>query len=154
MTFLQVIAIISLILIDLTIIYFNDFGTDTVEEVTVVRHHEQTEVCAAQVIFQPFSHIKIEMVGRLIQNQQVRLSDKGIGKRLNVLQLSTRKMLYLLDLVFYLQLSEQHKIFNKFDRVASGSRKTGASGFGLGLNYVLQVVSAHWWYGEGRKSNT
>ncbi|MDA6859543.1 ATP-binding protein, partial [Escherichia coli] len=23
------------------------------------------------------------------------------------------------------------------------SRKTGASGFGLGLNYVLQVVSAH-----------
>ena len=46
-----------------------------------MRHHEQTEVCAAQVIFQPFSHIKIEMVGRLIQNQQVRLSDKGIGKR-------------------------------------------------------------------------
>ena len=40
-------------------------------------------------------------------------------------------------------LSEQHKIFNKFERVASGSRKTGASGFGLGLNYVLQVVSAH-----------
>ena len=40
-------------------------------------------------------------------------------------------------------LSEQHKIFNKFERIASGSRKTGASGFGLGLNYVLQVVSAH-----------
>ena len=40
-------------------------------------------------------------------------------------------------------LSEQHKIFNKFERAASGSRKTGASGFGLGLNYVWQVVSAH-----------
>lgn len=40
-------------------------------------------------------------------------------------------------------LREQHKIFGKFERVASGSRKTGASGFGLGLNYVLQVVNAH-----------
>ena len=37
-------------------------------------------------------------------------------------------------------LSEQHKIFNKFERIASGSRKTGASGFGLGLNYVLQEI--------------
>ena len=105
LTFLQVIAIISLILIDLTIVYFNDFGTDTVEEVTVVRHHEQTQVCAAQIIFQPFSHIKIEMVGRLIQNQQVRLSDKGIGKR-HALQLSTGKMLYLLIEVSYLQLGK------------------------------------------------
>lgn len=40
-------------------------------------------------------------------------------------------------------LREQHKIFGKFERVASGSQKTGASGFGLGLNYVLQVVDAH-----------
>ena len=40
-------------------------------------------------------------------------------------------------------LSEQHKIFIKFERVASGSRKTGASGYAIGLNYVLQVESAH-----------
>ena len=40
-------------------------------------------------------------------------------------------------------LREQHKIFGKFERVVSGSQKTGASGFGLGLNYVLQVVDAH-----------
>lgn len=38
---------------------------------------------------------------------------------------------------------EQKKIFEKFGRVASGSRKTGASGFGLGLNYVHQVMQAH-----------
>jgi len=40
-------------------------------------------------------------------------------------------------------LREQYKIFEKFERVASGSRKTGAAGFGLGLNYVLQVINAH-----------
>lgn len=36
--------------------------------------------------------------------------------------------------------SQQMKIFNRFERVASGSRATGASGFGLGLNFVWQVV--------------
>ena len=40
-------------------------------------------------------------------------------------------------------LREQHKIFDKFERVSSNSRKIAASGFGLGLNYVLQVVNAH-----------
>ena len=38
---------------------------------------------------------------------------------------------------------EQQRIFGKFERVASGSRATGASGFGLGLNFVWQVVWAH-----------
>ena len=38
---------------------------------------------------------------------------------------------------------EQQRIFGKFERVASGSRATGASGFGLGLNFVWQVVRAH-----------
>ena len=40
-------------------------------------------------------------------------------------------------------LREQQKIFDRFERVSSGSRKTGASGFGLGLNYVMQVMKAH-----------
>lgn len=40
-------------------------------------------------------------------------------------------------------LNQQMKIFGKFERIASGSRTTGASGFGLGLNFVWQVVQAH-----------
>lgn len=36
--------------------------------------------------------------------------------------------------------NQQMKIFNRFERVASGSHTTGASGFGLGLNFVWQVV--------------
>lgn len=45
-------------------------------------------------------------------------------------------------------LSEQSHIFNKFER-ASASRRTqngGASGFGLGLNYVMNVTKAHGGY--------
>lgn len=39
---------------------------------------------------------------------------------------------------------DQLKIFNKYERVYAGSKKkTYASGFGLGLNFVQQVVEAH-----------
>lgn len=40
-------------------------------------------------------------------------------------------------------LKEQQKIFDKFERLPAGSRKSGVSGFGLGLNYVQQVMEAH-----------
>ncbi len=38
---------------------------------------------------------------------------------------------------------DQVKIFEKFERAAAVGRKGGATGFGLGLNYVLQVIEAH-----------
>ena len=40
---------------------------------------------------------------------------------------------------------DQKVIFNKYERGAAGrrKRKQGASGFGLGLNFVQQVVEAH-----------
>ena len=39
---------------------------------------------------------------------------------------------------------DQLKIFNKYERAYAGrKKKTYASGFGLGLNYVQQVVEAH-----------
>ena len=42
-------------------------------------------------------------------------------------------------------LREQAKIFEKYERAlaAGRSRKGGASGFGLGLNYVLRIMEAH-----------
>lgn len=42
-------------------------------------------------------------------------------------------------------LKEQSKIFEKFERASAvkRNRKGGASGFGLGLNYVFHVVQAH-----------
>lgn len=47
-----------------------------------------------------------------------------------------------------ISLKDQSRIFNRFERSAAAGRssKGGASGFGLGLNYVQQVMMAH----EGR----
>jgi len=38
---------------------------------------------------------------------------------------------------------DQAKIFEKFERAAAVGRKGGATGFGLGLSYVLRVIEAH-----------
>ena len=35
-----------------------------------MRHHQQSEVGTAQIIFQPFGHIKVEVVGRLIDGNR------------------------------------------------------------------------------------
>ena len=39
--------------------------------------------------------------------------------------------------------AERHRIFDRFRRIPAGSQRTGATGFGLGLNFVQQVVRAH-----------
>lgn len=46
---------------------------------------------------------------------------------------------------FGISLKDQSLIFEKFERAAATKRssKGGATGFGLGLNYVQQVVAAH-----------
>ena len=38
----------------------------------VVCHHEQAQAATVQVLFQPFRHVQVEMVSRLVQNQQIR----------------------------------------------------------------------------------
>ena len=79
LTFLQIIAVVTFILINLLIVNFDNLRADTIEEITVVRHHQQAQVGATQVVLQPFGHVQVQMVGRLIENQQIRFGDQGVG---------------------------------------------------------------------------
>ena len=51
---------------------FPDAVGDAVEEVAVVRHHHHAAAPLQQHAFQPFGGLQIEMVGRLVHQQQVR----------------------------------------------------------------------------------
>ena len=46
---------------------------------------------------------------------------------------------------FGIPLKDQSKIFEKYERASATerNRKGGATGFGLGLNYVFRVAEAH-----------
>ena len=46
LTLLQIVSIVAMIGIHSLVIEFQDYGAHIVEEVSVVRHHEQREVCS------------------------------------------------------------------------------------------------------------
>ena len=102
---LQVVAVVSLVGINRAVIYLDDFGADTVEEVAVVRHHEQCQVRPSQVFFQPLGHVEVEVVGGLVEDEEIGLGDEGIGQR-HTLQLPAGEVLHLLVEVAYLQLGK------------------------------------------------
>jgi UDP-glucose-4-epimerase GalE len=85
--------------------YFNPIGAYPVEEITVVRHHQQAEVVPAEIFLQPLRHIEVEVVGRLVQYQQIGFSDKGIGK-CHTLQLPAGQMFYVLTEITYFKLRQ------------------------------------------------
>ena len=55
------------------VVEFEDDVADTVEEVAVVRHHEQRLVAALQIALKPFYHLEVEVVCRLVEDEQVGL---------------------------------------------------------------------------------
>ena len=70
-----------------------------------MRHHEQSLVATIQISLQPLNHLQIQMVRRLIENQQVRISNQHIGEGYTLL-LSTAQMSHGLLQVANFQLGE------------------------------------------------
>lgn len=84
-----------------------------------------------------------EVISNLIDN-----AIKYSGEEVDICIASVEEERYTVikvrDNGFGISLKDQRIIFNKFERgEATGRRKGGASGFGLGLNFVNQVVEAH-----------
>ena len=62
------------------VVQFQYDGADPIQEITVVRHHQQAQLRTFQITFKPFYHFQIEMIGRLIQNQQIRFGNQYISQ--------------------------------------------------------------------------
>ena len=85
-----------------------------------------------------------EAISNLIDNA-IKYSKEDI--KISITSQSTDKyvLLKVRDTGIGISKEEQHIIFDKFGRAAihEQNRKGGVSGFGLGLNYVDQVMQAH-----------
>ena len=68
-----------------------------------MRNHQDTDIGTAQVTFQPFGHFQVEVVGRLIQNDQFGVGNQNVGQ-CHTFQLPTGQMFHFLIEVCDLQL--------------------------------------------------
>ena len=59
----------------------DNLRADPVEKVTVVRDHQQRQFRPREILFQPACHLQVEMVCRLVEDQQVRFRNQRIGQR-------------------------------------------------------------------------
>ena len=65
------IAVIPLIRIQNAPVQLQYFIANTIQKITIVRHQQQCQIFITQILLQPLNHVQIQVVGRLIQNQQI-----------------------------------------------------------------------------------
>ena len=80
LAFFEIIAEIAAIGIDGLVVEFKDEVAYTVEEESVVCHHEQCLVATGKKSLQPLNHVKVEVVGGLVKNEHVGLCNEHIGQ--------------------------------------------------------------------------
>ena len=85
-----------------------------------------------------------EVLSNLIDNA-IKYSKESVEITLSSTSNELYTILKVHDNGFGISDEDQKVIFNKYERAAAGrrTRKKGSSGFGLGLNFVQQVVEAH-----------
>ena len=105
LSFLQIVGVVAAIGIDALIVELQYHVAHLVEEESVVGHHKDGLVAPVQIAFQPFYHFQVEMVGRLVEHQEVGLGYQHVGKR-HTLLLSTAQLSHGLLQVGDVQLCE------------------------------------------------
>lgn len=85
-----------------------------------------------------------EVLSNLIDNS-IKYSGESVEIRISTARDDRYTMMKIRDNGFGISEKDIHLIFQKFERASAikRSRKNGASGFGLGLSFVDQVVKAH-----------
>ena len=105
LAFLQIVAVVAPIGVDGLVVEFEDDRADAIEEESVVGHHQQRLVAPAEKSLQPLYHLKVEMVRRLVEYQQVGIGNQHIGQS-HAFLLSATQLPHRLLQVTDLQLGE------------------------------------------------
>lgn len=85
-----------------------------------------------------------EVFSNLIDNS-IKYSKERVGIRISSSKNNLYSIIKIYDNGLGIPEKDQRSIFNKYERTAAGSRsrRKKVSGFGLGLNFVQQVIEAH-----------
>ena len=78
---LDVLAVVADVVGQLAQVEVGDARDDRVEEVAVVRDEDDRVRIRAEVLLEPVARLEIEVVGRLVEQQQVRAPEQQLGQR-------------------------------------------------------------------------
>ena len=59
--------------VNFSLIHFHNPGGHTVQEITVMGNHHEGSTETDQKVLEPLGHLTVQMVGGLVQNQDIRL---------------------------------------------------------------------------------
>ena len=65
----------------MAVVHVHDVGADGVQEVTVMAHHKDQALAVHQKVLQPLDGLNVQMVGGLVQQNDVRLSKQRLGQQ-------------------------------------------------------------------------
>ena len=71
----EIIVVVAVVAVQVSIGDFDDAVADAVEEFTVVRDGQNCARVVAQLILKPAQCLEVQVIGRLIEHQQIRLHD-------------------------------------------------------------------------------
>ena len=71
-------VVVTGIQLDLTVVYVCDLGAYFIQEIAVMGNHDHCIFKVDQELFQPVDGVHIQMVGRLVQKQNVRIAKQSL----------------------------------------------------------------------------
>ncbi|MDR3218915.1 MAG: HAMP domain-containing histidine kinase [Dysgonamonadaceae bacterium] len=131
--------ILSKRLIDLTELIDNlteKYELDTSKEILF-----HVELNAVKNIYADYEYI-YESFSNIIDNA-VKYSEEKVNIYITSIAKDKFIQIKFKDDGIGISVKDQKKVFDKFERASAVQKEQKASGFGLGLNYVYQVITAH-----------
>ena len=119
------------------VVELDDVITHLVEEVAVVGYHQQGDVSGLEVVFEPLNHFHIQVVGGLVQNQQVGIGNEGFGQS-GLFSLSSRQLVDVLEDIMDAEAREN--LFGPCFKVPGVQAVHFHDGFLQALLYLVVVV--------------
>ena len=74
-------VVVAHVHLDLVVVDVHDVGADGVEEVAVVADHNHRALKVQQEVLQPVHRVDVQVVGGLVQQQDVRIAEQGLGQQ-------------------------------------------------------------------------
>lgn len=95
LTFLRVVAMVSFMLVGLTIICLSSFKASAIRGMAIVHRRRRARIHATGVLFRPFNRIRVRVINELIRGRRVQFNGRDVNRDCP-LGLSSKRVLRLL----------------------------------------------------------